>query len=196
MLSDKDIDSDRTTKPKSVLIGEYLLFLALQEFEPELITHLRLQKLLYYVQAWHLAACDAPIFDEPIQAWIHGPVAVQAYPAFADFGSDPIPPHRASNADALSHTERGFIQSVWGHYKQYSATQLCSMTHSEDPFIVARAGLPADQPSRAEIDRGRMRDYFRKEYARATTGWEGLSVEDFEAAQRDRDLGRTVKLSA
>jgi uncharacterized phage-associated protein len=35
---------------------------------------MRLQKLLYYVQAWHLAVTDEPLFPEQIKAWKDGPV--------------------------------------------------------------------------------------------------------------------------
>ena len=38
------------------------------------ITHLKLQKLLYYAQAWHLAHTNAPLFNKEIKAWTHGPV--------------------------------------------------------------------------------------------------------------------------
>ena len=33
------------------------------------ITHLKLQKLVYYAQAWFLALNDKPLFEEEMQAW-------------------------------------------------------------------------------------------------------------------------------
>ena len=36
------------------------------------ISNLKLQKLLYYAQAWYLALYDVPLFDDPIEAWVHG----------------------------------------------------------------------------------------------------------------------------
>jgi uncharacterized phage-associated protein len=40
----------------------------------EFISNLKLQKLLYYSQAWHLAIFDRRLFPERFQAWVHGPV--------------------------------------------------------------------------------------------------------------------------
>ena len=40
----------------------------------EVLTNLKLQKLMYYSQAWHLALRDIPLFNEDFQAWVHGPV--------------------------------------------------------------------------------------------------------------------------
>ena len=38
------------------------------------ITHSKLQKLLYYCQAWHYTIFNEVLFDERIEAWTHGPV--------------------------------------------------------------------------------------------------------------------------
>jgi uncharacterized phage-associated protein len=56
-------------------VARYLVKLAAGESEPEHLTHMRLQKLLYYVQGWSLAATGERFFDGEIQAWTHGPVA-------------------------------------------------------------------------------------------------------------------------
>ena len=50
----------------------------------ELITNLKLQKLVYYAQAWHLALFDEPLFDDPIEAWVHGPVVSSLYSKFPE----------------------------------------------------------------------------------------------------------------
>ena len=43
------------------------------------VTNLKLQKLLYYAQGWYLAFFDEPLFDERIEAWLHGPVVPPIY---------------------------------------------------------------------------------------------------------------------
>ena len=40
----------------------------------ELVSNLKLQKLLYYVQGFHLAVFGEPLFEEEIEAWMYGPV--------------------------------------------------------------------------------------------------------------------------
>ena len=43
------------------------------------ITNLKLQKLIYYAQAWFLALHDEALFDDPIEAWVHGPVVPEVF---------------------------------------------------------------------------------------------------------------------
>ena len=76
--------------------ARYILLLAQNtEQEPELITQLRLHKLLYYAQGWHLGIRGQPLFAERIEAWKHGPVVAPLYPKFADYGAVAIPAHEA-----------------------------------------------------------------------------------------------------
>ena len=52
----------------------------------EKITHLKLQKLLYYAQGISLAIHDKPLFRENIVAWPHGPVVKEVYDIFCKYG--------------------------------------------------------------------------------------------------------------
>ncbi len=45
----------------------------------DVITQLKLQKLMYIAQGIHLALYDAPLFKEEIEAWQHGPVVRELY---------------------------------------------------------------------------------------------------------------------
>ncbi len=56
------------------------------------ITHLKLQKLIYYAQAWSLALFKTSLFNEDLQAWVHGPVAPSIYRRFSTSGWDALPP--------------------------------------------------------------------------------------------------------
>ena len=55
------------------------------------ITNLKLQKLLYYQQGYHLAVFDTPLFNEAVEAWIYGPVVPVAYDYFQQFGATSLP---------------------------------------------------------------------------------------------------------
>ena len=56
------------------------------------MTHKKLQKLCYYAQAWYCALYDgSPLFEDEIQAWVHGPVVPSLYPVYADYKWIPIP---------------------------------------------------------------------------------------------------------
>ena len=46
---------------------------------PDKIQIWKLQKLVYYSQAWHLVWEDKPLFPERIEAWFAGPVVPELY---------------------------------------------------------------------------------------------------------------------
>jgi len=58
-------------------VSDYLISFA--HSTGDVITNLKLQKLLFYSQAWYLALKDDYIFEEDFQAWVHGPVLVSQY---------------------------------------------------------------------------------------------------------------------
>ena len=60
------------SKIKAIDVAQYILNYFRKKGQP--ITTLKLQKLVYYVQAWSLVWDDAPIFDEDFEAWVNGPV--------------------------------------------------------------------------------------------------------------------------
>src|ERR1044071_4359251 len=56
----------------------------------EPISNLKLQKLLYYAQGWHLALRNEPLFHERIEAWVHGPAVPPVYGHFKKWSWQPI----------------------------------------------------------------------------------------------------------
>ena len=129
----------------------------------DLITHLKLQKLTYYSQAWHLAIYGNELFEPEFEAWIHGPVALNIFARFADFkyGSLSVDLIKDDIAlSAMSPHAKDHLSEVWDVYGGYSAKALEELTHSEDPWKEARAGLgPLDRSSRI-IPKERMKSYY------------------------------------
>jgi uncharacterized phage-associated protein len=118
----------------------------------------RLQKLLYYGQAWHLAKYDEPLFDAEIQAWSKGPVTPTIYERHAGaFGVASWPLGRSRRLGARA---RNVIAYVVEQYGLLSGEELSRLTHAEAPWRLARAGLPADVRSTVPIDPVLMRDYY------------------------------------
>jgi len=145
-------------------VARYILQLAEFEAEPEPITHLRLQKLLYYVQGWHLGLEGSPLFEDDFQAWAHGPVLPSLYQRFSSYGATPIlaSDSEPGNPLNLSDEEREFIEEVWEAYKGYSAAALRHKTHNESPWQNAHKGYgPADRCEEI-ISKEDMRDHFSK----------------------------------
>ncbi len=143
-------------------VARFLVHLAANADEPDYLTNLRLQKLLYYVQAWSLVMRGKPMFPERIEAWVHGPVVRDVYGRYAANSCRVISPDDIGDEDFdLADDEKAFIGSVWESYNGYSASKLREMTHQEDPWRNAREGFgPADSCD-VEITRESMRDYFK-----------------------------------
>lgn len=143
-------------------VAAYLLHIARLEEEPEYLTHLRLQKLLYYVQGWSVGLRNDVMFHARIEAWTNGPVVKPLYSTFSSYRSSPI---MESPADAgeLSSDEKFFVKLVWDGYKCYSPNYLRQKTHKEPPWINARIGLRPSDRSNAEITLASMREFFTPE---------------------------------
>jgi uncharacterized phage-associated protein len=116
------------------------------------ITPMKLQKLIYFCQGFYLAFFDAPLFDEDIQAWPHGPVCPTLYQKLQKFSSNPVIFIDAGD-DGLSDREKHLIDDVYGHYGQYSASKLRNLTHNEGPWKEASAN--------ATISKGNLEKYFK-----------------------------------
>jgi uncharacterized phage-associated protein len=142
-------------------VARYLIYLAAPSDDEDVdaLCHLRLQKLLYYVQGWHLAARGKPLFEGRIEAWQHGPVVREIYPIFRILGYQNIPPREGADS-GLSQLEKAFVQSVWNEYKKYSATALSEMTHKEQPWRTARGAATPTERCETEITHESMRTFF------------------------------------
>ena len=146
---------------RAIDVARQLVCLAAAEDEPDYLSPMRLQKLLYYVQAWSLANRGRRMFSERIEAWAHGPVVRDLYPTFADYDNRPIPPEDVAGQEVeLDAEERDLIAGVWESYKDYSSTSLRRMTHEEAPWVDARRGFgPGDRCSN-EITPEAIQAYF------------------------------------
>lgn len=123
--------------------------------EADFITHLKLQKLLYYAQGCYLAIKTVPLFHENILAWEHGPVVEEVYQEFKNYGSSPIlfDENYTTNIDDETAPILAEVFDVFG---QYSAWKLREMTHNETPWNKTQRNHV--------IDLTIIKDYFEKEY--------------------------------
>lgn len=127
----------------------------------EEIDHLKLQKLVYYCQAWRLALYGEPLFDGEIQAWIHGPVQPNLYSRFKSFQWRPII-LRNLECPQLSRDIKDHIDEIMQVYADYSGEELESIVHQEAPWANAREGLLPLQSSRKIINEKDMEDFYYK----------------------------------
>lgn len=122
------------------------------------MTAMKLQKLVYYAQAWSLVWDEEPLFNEQIQAWANGPVSPDLYAKHR--GKFKVSSWPDGDPSALTEEQRETIDKVLNFYRKYSAQQLSDLTHSEDPWRTARAGLAPTQRSNREITQAAMAEYY------------------------------------
>lgn len=150
---------------KAMEVAKCLLRLAECEDEPDRLSHLRLQKLLYYVQGWSLALRKKPMFPERIEAWAHGPVVRDLYRVFKPYEDSVIPLSKFDDPPKLTKEEAEFTASVWNTHKGYSASYLRALTHKEDPWLEARGNLDPAAACNNEITHDSMRRFFSRRAA-------------------------------
>lgn len=138
-------------------VADYILRFA--HAKGDLITNLKLQKLIYYAQAWYLALYDKPLFQEPLEAWVHGPVQPALYRRFKKYAWNPI--EHDTQKPKLSERVEEHLSEIMAVFGDYSAYTLERMVHSEEPWIKARKGLALDEPSTTEIAIEDMKQYYR-----------------------------------
>jgi uncharacterized phage-associated protein len=122
------------------------------------VTAMKLQKLVYYAQAWSLVWEERPLFPERIEAWANGPVVPDLY--FAHKGEFTVVAEPKGNPENLAAEDRETIDAVLKHYGVKSAAWLSDLTHREAPWKDARRGIPDGVRSNAEITLGAMADYY------------------------------------
>lgn len=117
------------------------------------ISNLKLQKILYYIQAKFLVEKGERCFNEDIVNWTYGPVVEKAYNEFRQFGHREITPQNSYEEiqydtqsrsikvsikefkdDILNNDDKELIKSVVEHYYEYKPFELVKKTHEEDPW--------------------------------------------------------------
>ena len=145
-------------------VCDYIIFRLKSEDEAQL-SHLKLQKLLYYVQSWNLAFYSKPLFSGKFQAWIHGPVNRVIYDRFKDskFIYSPINLSDIINpniTELISHENKSHIDVVLEVYAPFTDTDLEIKTHEEEPWLEARNGYVASERCEVELNENTMHRYY------------------------------------
>ena len=136
-------------------IAHYFLALCDRD-EGEIISNLKLQKLLYYAQGFNLALNNARLFRDDVEAWAHGPVVPRVYHAYKNFGTDALPCPENFDTNSLDADTRDLVDEVFQVYGQYSAWKLANMTHIEPPWKSA-----IERGQSTVISDDSMREYFK-----------------------------------
>lgn len=130
-----------------------------QASEEAPITHLALQKLLYFVQSWGMALLGKEMFAENCQAWAHGAVYPKVYEMFRQFKYLPLPTVRRKGQFEVEELE--ILNAVKEYYYDvYSAKALEHICHQEEPYIKARKGCMEGEACQNVIGKESIRGYY------------------------------------
>lgn len=150
-------------------VADYVI-LSLNSDERFSLINLKLQKIMYYIQAWSLGINGEPMMNAKFEAWVHGPVCIELYDRFKEnknlysfIEKDDV--LDSDSPSKIDFKDIEFIDYILENYAQYSGVQIEAMTHSEDPWINARKGFKPMERCHNEITEQAMKDYYGKKYA-------------------------------
>lgn len=139
-------------------IAKWFLYfnqIRMDEEDADLISNLKLQKLLYYAQGSFLAIKGVPLFNEKILAWEHGPVVREVYMEYKNNRSRGI--EYAGDYDgSIKEDDESILMQVYSIFGQYSAWGLRNKTHEETPWKSTERNQ--------EIKNELIKDYFEENY--------------------------------
>lgn len=123
------------------------------------MTAMKLQKLVYYSQAWSLVWDEEPLFPERIEAWANGPVVPDLYRWHRGKFLITNPPENG-DPERLAEEQRETIDAVLHFYGDKSSQWLVDLTHGEKPWREARGNLAPGDRGNNEITPAAMAEYY------------------------------------
>ena len=158
-------------------IGPILLAQYIVDFlnkKGQAVSHLKLQKLIYYIDAWHYVYFDMPMIKEDFQAWMHGPVVREVWDEFKDksvlFTPIEISSEGVDLSTYLMPDQIELINDVLEEYGNKTAYYLECLTHSEEPWRMARRGYAPTERCEVIMSKNFMKEFYgQKLYGKDNT---------------------------
>ena len=133
-------------------VAKYFLTLVCED-EGDLMTNLKLQKLLYYAQGFSMALLGSPLFPEKIEAWTYGPAVPDVYDAYKQHRNGPLPLPQNFDFDHYNAEVRELLDEVYAVYGQYTSSVLKNLTQNEPPW--------KNSSPKEEISLNALNEYFQ-----------------------------------
>jgi len=138
------------------------------------ITPLKLQKILYYIQSWHVAKFNKhTLFNELPEAWVNGPVYRSVYNMYKQnfYRTSPILLKIAENqAETILSIKKDeldvekeqieVIHTITKFYASFEEQQLVLMTHTDAPWNIARIGFDDFERCNKDITADSMYEFY------------------------------------
>lgn len=134
------------------------------------MSHLKLQKLLYYCEGYHLGYFETSLFDEQFEAWLHGPVCREVYNElkgasilYADIKFDGKSDPDAALDKVLVSKQKEILADVLNELSTWKDTELEAATHAEQPWLQAREGYSTSAKCEEIISKELMLECYKAE---------------------------------
>jgi len=134
------------------IIAKYIYDLNLSN-----MTHKKLQKLCYYLQAWHLAVSGSRIIDSDFRAWVHGSINMELWGKCRN-GFDNL---KEIDTDIITNDDKIFIGKIINLYGKNTGDELEQLVCSELPWIIARRGSDYWEATQNLISNNLMKSYYK-----------------------------------
>lgn len=119
---------------------------------------MKLQKLVYYSQAWSLVWDEKPLFTARIEAWVNGPVVPLLYQEHK--GQLVVSKCGRGHPNNLTEEQKETVDAVLGFYGDKTGQWLSDLTHREQPWLDARIGLEPGERGGNVIPHAALYEYY------------------------------------
>lgn len=151
------------------------------------ITPMKLQKLLYYVQAWSEVDDRPGLVEGAFEKWPHGPVLPTVYHHFKGHGRHSLQPVTLGPGQQPAGDDRALADFIGASYVRFPAVTLSVMTHREDPWRLTPDGAP--------IPTVLMRDYYARQPFARNRPFQPDAAKPYYPVQSDLDRAATMDLA-
>ena len=137
---------------------------------------LKLQKLVYYSEGWHLAYFELSLIREDFEAWIHGPVVRSMWDDYKKTKCNMLTDLHLKDEDSekirnsfnklLNPQQIELLSDVIKEYGDKSSYHLEALSHSEPPWREARNGYLPSERSEAIISKETMKNYYQSLFSK------------------------------
>ena len=150
-----------------------------QEIDSKGLDPMKLNKLVFLAQGWHLGIHDESLINEDIEAWKHGPVIPSLYHKFKWYRARTIPFKKYKDIPDQLLTDKitEFLDMVWSSYKDHNAVYLSNLTHIKDsPWEKTWNLFGGHLIKGAVIDQDEMKGYYRNLYQKLEQKYQDSNV--------------------
>ena len=112
------------------------------------MSHLKLQKLLFYCDAYYLAYFDKELIEDSFEAWVHGPISRKVYGSLKDkymlyeelTYSNETQKDVDKEFEKLTQDQQDFVISILEELYTWTMFELEASICNEKPWKEARIG--------------------------------------------------------